>query len=132
MDIAVDKVSEMIVRLRAVEVKEGPTDPDSGSNPIDDGSTDVLVGGTDDQTEREIRDVIAGLNDDERADLLALFYVGRGDMEPEEWADAVRFARDREAAGEGTARELLGVPNASDLLSEGLDRLGITPDLPQD
>ncbi len=132
MDIAVDKVSEMIVRLRAVEVKEGPTDPDSGSNAIDDGATDVLVGGTDDQTEREIRDVIAGLNDDERADLLALLYVGRGDMEPEEWADAVRFARDREAAGEGAARELLGVPNASDLLSEGLDRLGITPDLPQD
>ncbi len=132
MDIAVDKVTEFVLRLRAVEVKEGATDPDSGSNPIDDGSTDVLVSGTDDATEREIRGAIASLNDDERANLLALLYVGRGDMEPEEWADAVRFARDREAAGEGAAYELLGVPNASDLLEEGLDRLGITPDLPQD
>lgn len=132
MDIAVDKVTEIILRLRAIEVKEGPTDPDSGSNPIDDGATDVLVSGTDDATEQEVRGVIASLNDDERANLLALLYVGRGDMEPEEWSEAVRFAREREAVGEGAAHELLGIPNAADLLGEGLDNLGITPDLPQD
>lgn len=131
MDIAVDKVTEIILRLRAVEVKEGPTDPDSGSNPTDDGATDVLVAGTDDATEEELRTMIGGLNDDERANLLALLYVGRGDMEPEEWGEAVRFAREREAAGEGAADELLGTPNASDLLDEGLANLGITPDLPQ-
>lgn len=131
MDIAVDKVTEIILRLRAIEVKEGATDPDSGSNPIDDGSTDVLVSGTDDATEQEVRGMIASLNDDERADLLALLYVGRGDMDAEEWSEAVRFAREREAAGEGAARELLGVPNASDLLDEGMANLGITPDLPQ-
>ncbi|WP_336487997.1 DUF3775 domain-containing protein [Methylobacterium nigriterrae] len=131
MDIAVDKVTEIILRLRAIDVKEGATDPDSGSNPIDDGSTDVLVGGTDDATEGEVRSLIAGLNDDERANLLALVYVGRGDMEPEEWGEAVRFAREREAAGEGAAHELLGAPDAGDLLAEGLDALGITPDLPQ-
>jgi hypothetical protein len=112
-------------------VKEGATDPDSGSNPIDDGATDVLVSGTDDATEDEVRSMIAGLNDDERASLLALLYVGRGDMEPEEWGEAVRFAREREAAGEGAAHELLGSPDAGDLLDEGLDALGITPDLPQ-
>jgi hypothetical protein len=131
MDIAVDKVTEIILRLRAIDVKEGETDPDSGSNPIDDGATDVLVSGTDDATEDEVRSMIAGLNDDERASLLALLYVGRGDMEPEEWGEAVRFAREREAAGEGAAHELLGSPDAGDLLDEGLDALGITPDLPQ-
>jgi hypothetical protein len=131
MDIAVDKVTEIILRLRAIDVKEGETDPDSGSNPIDDGSTDVLVSGTDDATEDEVRSMIAGLNDDERASLLALLYIGRGDMEPEEWGEAVRFAREREAAGEGAAHELLGSPDAGDLLDEGLDALGITPDLPQ-
>jgi hypothetical protein len=131
MDIAVDKVTEIILRLRAIDVKEGETDPDSGSNPIDDGSTDVLVSGTDDATEDELRSMIAGLNDDERASLLALLYIGRGDMEPEEWGEAVRFAREREAAGEGAAHELLGSPDAGDLLDEGLDALGITPDLPQ-
>ncbi|WP_130951168.1 DUF3775 domain-containing protein, partial [Klebsiella pneumoniae] len=83
MDIAVETVTEIILRLRAVDVKEGPTDPDSGSNPIDDGATDVLMSGTDDATEEEVRSMIGALNDDQRAELLALLYVGRGDMEPE-------------------------------------------------
>ncbi|GJD93208.1 DUF3775 domain-containing protein [Methylobacterium iners] len=131
MDIAVDKITEIILRVRAVDVKEGATDPDSGSNPIDDGSTDVLVMGTDDATEEELRDMIGALNDDERADLLAVLYIGRGDMEPEEWSEAVRFAREREAAGEGAVESILGSPIAGDLLSEGLANLGITPDLPQ-
>lgn len=131
MDIAVDKVTEIILRLRAIDVKEGATDPDSGSNPTDDGATDVLVSGTDDATEEEVRAMIASLNDDERADLLALLYVGRGDMEPEEWREAVRFAREREAEGEGAVHELLATPNAGDLLDEGLANLGISPDLPQ-
>ena len=47
MDLAPDTVADIVIRLRAIEVKEGPTDPDSGSNPIDDGATDVLVSGTD-------------------------------------------------------------------------------------
>lgn len=131
MDIAVDTVTEIILRVRAVDVKEGATDPDSGSNPTDDGSTDVLVSGTDDATEEELRGMIGALNDDERADLLALFYVGRGDMEAEEWTEAVRFAREREAAGDGAVREILGNPLSGDLLEEGLAALGITPDLPQ-
>lgn len=131
MDIAVDTVTEIILRLRAIEVKEGDTDPDSGSNPIDDGATDVLVAGTDDATEEEVRCMIDSLNDDERADLLALLYVGRGDMEAEEWPQAVRFARERAAAGEGAAKSLLGSPEAGDLLEEGMAALGLTPGLPE-
>ncbi|MFX5464996.1 DUF3775 domain-containing protein, partial [Acinetobacter baumannii] len=77
-----------ILRLRAVEVKEGVTDPDSGSNPTDDGSIDILTSGTDDATEQEIRSMIAGLNEDERADLGALLYIGRGDYEAAEWKTA--------------------------------------------
>ncbi|WP_430912014.1 DUF3775 domain-containing protein [Methylobacterium sp. sgz302541] len=131
MDIATDTVTEIILRLRAVEVKEGATDPDSGSNPTDDGATDILVSGTDEATEAELRGLVAGLDVDERADLLALLYVGRGDMEPEEWEGAVRFARERDAAGEGGARALLAVPDAADFLAEGLERMGIAQDVGQ-
>src|SRR5215208_2348484 len=115
MDIALDKVCELILRAKAIDVKEGVTDPD-------DGSTDVLIDGGDALTESEMRDVIAGLNDDERHDLVALVYIGRGDMEPEEWRDAVRLARERE--GGDTADYLLGIPNLGDLLDEGLAALG--------
>ena len=43
MDIALDKVCEFIIRAKAIDVKEGATDPDSGSNPIDDGNLDSLM-----------------------------------------------------------------------------------------
>ncbi len=43
MDLSVDKIRSMIVEARRLDVKEGDTDPDSGSNPIDDGQTDVLT-----------------------------------------------------------------------------------------
>jgi hypothetical protein len=125
MDIALDKVCELILRARAIDVKEGITDPASGSNPTDDGAIDALMASPDDATEDEMRDVIAGLNDDERADLIALVYIGRGDMEPEEWGAAVRLAREREEASSiSTADWLIGIPNLADLLDEGLNALG--------
>ncbi len=125
MDIALDKVCDIIVRARAIDVKEGDTDPDSGSNPIDDANALTLVESADDATEEELRDVIAGLNEDERHDLIALVYIGRGDMEPEEWIDAVRLAREREDAMSISAADwLLGIPNLGDLLDEGLAAMG--------
>jgi hypothetical protein len=125
MDIALDKVCEIILRARAIDMKEGDTDPGSGSNPTDDGSIDTLIANPDDATEDELREVIAGLNEDERHDLIALVYVGRGDMEPEEWSGAVRLAREREdAMSISTADWLLGIPNLGDLLDEGLAAMG--------
>lgn len=124
MDIALDKVCEIILHAREFDVKEGRTDPDSGSNPIDDGALDTLTSDPDDSTEQQLREVIAGLNDDERHDLVALVYVGRGDLEPEEWDAAVALAQEREAAGTRAADYLLGIPNLPDLLDEGLAALG--------
>jgi hypothetical protein len=125
MDIALDKVCDFIMRAKAIDVKEGMTDPASGSNPIDDGNLDALTSDPDDATEQELRDVIAGLNDDERADLIALVYIGRGDMEAEEWGAAVRLAKEREASSSlSTADWLIGIPNLGDLLEEGLAAMG--------
>jgi Protein of unknown function (DUF3775) len=125
MDIALDKVCGIIERARAIDVKEGDTDPASGSNPIDDANLDTLVANPDDATEEELREVIAGLNEDERHDLIALVYIGRGDLEPEEWVEAVRLAREREDAMSISAADwLLGIPNLGDLLDEGLALMG--------
>jgi hypothetical protein len=125
MDIALDKVCELILRAKAIDVKEGVTDPASGSNPTDDGSIDMLASSPDDTTEDEFRDVIAGLNEDERLDLIALVYIGRGDLEPEEWGGAVRLAREREEANSiSTVDWLLGIPNLADLWDEGLNAMG--------
>jgi Protein of unknown function (DUF3775) len=125
MDIALDKVCGIIERARAIDMKEGDADPASGSNPIDDANLDTLVTNPDDATEEELREMIAGLNEDERHDLIALVYIGRGDLESEEWVEAVRLAREREdASSVSTADWLLGIPNLGDLLDEGLAATG--------
>ncbi len=125
MDIAIDKVRALIVEARRLEVKEGDTDPDSGSNPIDDGETDVLTSSSmDDGTEREFRGMIAGMNEDERADILALMYIGRGDFEVNEWDEALELAKERDASSGHLANYLIGTPNFADLLDEGFAAIG--------
>jgi hypothetical protein len=125
MDIALDKVCDIIVRARAIDVRDGDAETISGSNPTDDANALTLVESEDDATEEEMREVIAGLNEDERHDLIALVYIGRGDLEPEEWVEAVRLAREREDAMSISAADwLLGIPNLPDLLDEGLATLG--------
>jgi hypothetical protein len=125
MDIALDKVCEIILRARAIDAKDGDAETISGSNPIDDANALALVENAEDSTEEELREVIAGLNEDERHDLIALVYIGRGDLEAEEWVEAVRLAREREdRASLSTADWLLGIPNLGDLLDEGLAAMG--------
>ncbi|MFO1151999.1 MAG: DUF3775 domain-containing protein [Alsobacter sp.] len=124
MDIALDKVCALIRQARRYDVKEGVTDPDSGSNAVDDDQIDVLEASPDDSIEGELRSFLRGLNVDEQADLVALVWLGRGDVEVEEWPDAVRTARER--TGIRTADELMGIPNLPDLLDEGLAALGLS------
>lgn len=71
---------------------------------------------------KELRELIADLNVDEIAELIALAWVGRGDFDASEWAEAVSAARDR-----GTRRVadyLLGMPMLGDWLEDGLEALG--------
>ena len=48
-------------------------------------------------------------------------WIGRGDMEPEEWEEALALAVDRHEGA--TAGYLLKHPHVADHLDEGLDRL---------
>ncbi|HJU17436.1 MAG TPA: DUF3775 domain-containing protein [Stellaceae bacterium] len=96
----------------------------SGSNPTDDGSREVLEDIPGNPTEQELRDAIDGLNVDERQELLALLWLGRGDFDAEGWVDALRQARDTIDA---TATDyLLGTPLLADYLEEGADMLGLS------
>ncbi|WP_367718456.1 DUF3775 domain-containing protein [Nitratireductor sp. GISD-1A_MAKvit] len=75
-----------------------------------------------DLTEEEFRELISDLNVDEKAELIALAWVGRGDFELKEWTVAVEDAR--EFGANRIATYLLGMPMLGDWLDEGLDALG--------
>jgi Protein of unknown function (DUF3775) len=127
--VSPDKVAFLIEKAREFDVKEMDADPDSGSNPTDDGALDVLEDYGGDPVAAEIGSFIRALNEDEQIDLVALMWLGRGDGGIDEW-DELR-SRAMDARGEygdarvETARYLLGEPMLGDLLADGLDAFGI-------
>ena len=77
---------------------------------------------TEDLTEQELRQLISELNVDEAAELVALTWIGRGDFDAAEFAEAVNEARMR--GNKRTAKYLLGMPMLGDWLEEGLEAIG--------
>jgi hypothetical protein len=69
-------------------------------------------------------EAIEGLNEDELVELVALVWLGRGDYEAAEWGQALEAAR--EAHNQRTAEYLVGTPDLSDELEEGLAKLGLS------
>lgn len=70
-------------------------------------------------TEEEFRQLVADLNVDEAAELVAIAWLGRGDYEAVEWSEAVSEAKRR--GSERVASYLLGMPMLGDWLDAGLD-----------
>lgn len=118
LDIPTDKLSFIIVKAREYDVKESDSDPDEGSNPTDDGNTDVLMDKSDDPVREELLGAIRELPEDERLQLVALAWLGRGTYDISEWKTALETARSEHK--KRTAEYLLGLPLLGDYLEDGL------------
>ena len=71
---------------------------------------------------RELRGFIDALNDDEKAHLVAIAWIGRGAFEADDYDNAVRTALAE--ATVPTADYLMGMPHLSGNLEAGLEALG--------
>ena len=118
LDIATDKLGFIILKAREYDVKESDTDPDEGSNPTDDGNVDVLTDSQDDPVREELLGAIRDLPEDERIQLVALAWLGRGTYDMSEWKTALETARSEHR--KRTAEYLLGLPLLGDYLEDGL------------
>jgi hypothetical protein len=127
--ISAEKVAFIIEKAREFDVKEADTDPDSGSNPTDDGATDVLEDNASDPVASELTGFIVAMNEDEQLDLVTLMWIGRGDGTVDEWDDLRARAVEARAEYKAPRREavqyLLGEPMLGDFLADGMDELGI-------
>jgi hypothetical protein len=124
LSISSEKVCYLIVKAREFDVQDVDTEQESGSNPSDDRMIDVLEENKDNPVAQEIRVAIAELGEDEKADLIGLLRLGRGDGTMEEW-EAMRIEGMREHAGR-VAAYLMGQPLLSDYLEEGLSQFGFS------
>ncbi|MBZ4020968.1 hypothetical protein CKO11_00645 [Rhodobacter sp. TJ_12] len=73
---------------------------------------------------RELRAFIENLNDDEKAALTAVMWIGRETYDASEFGEA--YATAQAEATAPTEDYLLGVPMLADYLEDGLNALGIS------
>jgi hypothetical protein len=111
----------LTLKLRAIMAQEELVSPDSGSNPSDDERSATLQDDPENLTRAEIEAEVEDLEPDQQAELVALMWVGRGDMEPAEWTEALELAAERRDGS--TAQYLFKHPHVADHMIEGLDKL---------
>ena len=73
--------------------------------------------------EGELHAFIDAMNDEEKAQLTALAWVGRGAFEPEDFDEAVATAISE--ATTPTATYLMGMPHLAENLEAGLEAMGV-------
>ena len=91
LEINPDKVCYIIVKAREFDAKVEVVEPNPGSNPSDEGMREVLEDYRDDPVAEELTGFIGSLNEDERIDLVALAWLGRGTFD--DWDSARKEAR---------------------------------------
>ena len=116
-----DEIEELVLRFNAVMAKEGTDIPDLGGNASDDEVAETLQETRGDLSRDEITQEIESMNDEQKDALVALFWIGRGDAEPEEWEATKALARQQHDGL--VSRYLLGQPEAGEFLTEGLEAM---------
>jgi len=124
LTLPLKKLAFIIEKAREFSA-EVPADSDAlGSNPADDGESEILLDTPGNSTPQELRDAILGLNVDEQEELLALMWIGRGDFTAGQFKEAIKQARESRTRSE--AGYLMETPLLSDYLEEAVSQLGLS------
>lgn len=117
MTLDADKVRELILHVRAYDAKEEVGDSAADPDAVED--ADLMRTDDDDPERAIIAEFIADLDEDSQAELVALYWIGRGDFEAGEFAAAATQAKERKTVP--TEDYLLSAPMLGDHLEAGLD-----------
>ena len=116
LEITADKIAHVIIRAREF---------DSGVNAWAHSGQRTGHG-----TQTELSEFIAALNDDEKASLVAVMWIGRDTFGADELAEAISTAKDESRSP--TKTYLMGEPQLADYLEAGMEALGISPEDAED
>jgi hypothetical protein len=115
------EIEKLVLRFNGVMAKEGTDISDLGGNASDDEVAANLQETAGDLSRDEIRQEIGSMNNEQQDGLVALFWIGRGDAEPEAWEQTKVLARQQHA--DSVSRYFLGQPEVGEFLAEGLERM---------
>lgn len=119
MNMAERSVRSLILRARAYDSKEQIDDFQADPDTAEVDSVESMLTGDRDPIRDEIKNWIDCLDEEGQVELVALYWIGRGDYEGGEFVAAVNEARSRRSSP--TASYLLGAPMLGDYLEAGLD-----------
>ena len=122
--VSEDVLATIILEAKSFDATVPQTDPNEASNDSDDREISALETQKDNPARQVLEQSINGLNDQQKANLVALAWVGRGDYDAVEWPDAMRTAKERD--GSVTSYYLSGIPLLGNYLEAGADALGIS------
>lgn len=124
LDISTEIVCDIIAKARAFHAKEGVVFPHEVAADLDDDwAMQVLADHADDPTYIDVSTAVQDLEPAQQVNLVALMWVGRGDLD---WEEALGEARARWTPR--TAEYLLGTPLVATYLEEGLSQMGFSCD----
>jgi hypothetical protein len=123
LGISLETVATVVDLARAIQGTE-ETEPEQLSED-ENSEAALLQDNPDDITDDALLLFINELNDDEQAALIALAWTGRGDYGPEDWAEAVRLAAERNE-GHDAGTYLMNMDMLGDLLAEGVAAFGLS------
>lgn len=130
LSIRPDKIRDLILKARAVGA-DLRSDFDAGYEhdpEVDDSYKEthrhdgLAEEEQDDLRGSELRGLIGDLNVDQRVELLAITWIGRGDFSADEWEDALAEARRRNLRR--IPDYLMALPMLDDHLEAGLEAIG--------
>ena len=118
LHIPLEAICYIIAKTRELQAKEDVVIPDCPSGPSEDWALQVLADHSGDYGLAELADCVGEMSQRQRAELIALMWIGRGDYPIDDWEQAVD-----DAIGDHSVRAaayLLSHPMVSDDLEEGL------------
>ncbi len=124
LHIPLETLCGIITMAREFQAKEEVVIPETPASPTDDWAMQVLADHSDDYNLREFRDTVGDLSQRQRAELIALMWLGRGDYSLDEWEDAVD-----QAIGDFSVRAgeyVLAHPMVADHFIDALSALGLS------
>jgi hypothetical protein len=124
LDVNPDTVCFLIEKAHEFHTKDAVVIEDEPQGLDDAWAGQVLADHGDDPTYHELRATINDLEPDQQVQLVALMWLGRGDFDDTEWAQARAEAGD--AWNNRTAEYLIATPMLADYLEEGLSLLGFS------
>lgn len=123
LSVSAETLATIILEARAYDEVVPETDIEDGADEQDERDApphDEAIGNP---ARKVLVEAIRSLSEEQQETLVALAWVGRGDYDVDEWAEALSMAADRDNGQ--IAIYLAGIPMLADYLEAGAETVGL-------